>query len=61
LQIWIRGEILYYVVADGAVLRSEYQRNLTPKEEADLIKKIYKAVNNRFRTVDLNQPDMFDH
>jgi hypothetical protein len=54
LQIWIRGEILYYAITDGAVLRPEYQRSLSPKEEEDLARKIYKAVNDRFRSVDLD-------
>jgi hypothetical protein len=59
LQIWIRGEILYYATADGVVLRSEHQRTWTPKEDADIIRKIYKAVNERFRFVDLTRPDIF--
>jgi hypothetical protein len=44
LQAWIRGEILYYAVADGVTLRSQNQRSLSPKEEQDLIRKIYKAM-----------------
>jgi hypothetical protein len=46
LQIWIRGEILYYAMADDAVLRPEHQRSPTFKEEQDLIRKIEKATNN---------------
>ncbi|MDR3124019.1 MAG: hypothetical protein LBU16_09615 [Treponema sp.] len=46
LQAWIRGEILYYAVADGVILRPQYQRTLSPKEEEDLIRKIYKAMNS---------------
>jgi hypothetical protein len=57
LQIWIRGEILYYVMADGAALRPEYQRALTPKEEADIDRKIYKAINSRYRTIDFSKSD----
>jgi hypothetical protein len=56
LQIWIRGEILYYAVVDGAILRPEYQRTLTSKEEEDLIRKTYKAVNNKFHPVDFHTP-----
>ncbi|MDR2394125.1 MAG: hypothetical protein LBD93_08235 [Treponema sp.] len=52
LQVWIRGEILYYAIADGVVLRPRYQRNLTSKEEADLIRKIHKTTNDLSRTVD---------
>jgi hypothetical protein len=40
LQLWIRGEILYYVMADGTILRPENQRKLSPREEEDLIRKI---------------------
>jgi hypothetical protein len=53
LQVWIRGEILYYAIADGVVLRSSRQRVLSAREEEDLLRKIYKAVNDRFRPVDL--------
>jgi hypothetical protein len=56
LQMWIRGEILYYVIADGAVLRPERQRVLTAKEEKDLNRKIYKDVNGKFRFIDLYTP-----
>jgi hypothetical protein len=56
LQIWIRGEIFYYAIADGAVLRPERQRILTAKEEEDLVRKIYKNVNGIYRTVDLSAP-----
>jgi hypothetical protein len=59
LQIWIRGEILYYVVADGVVLRPEQQRACTPKEEADLDRKIYKAVSDLYHPIDLAKSDMF--
>lgn len=51
LQVWIRGEILYYAIADGAILRSEHQRPLNSKEEADLIRILYKEVNNKFQRV----------
>jgi hypothetical protein len=53
LQVWIRGEILYYAITDGIVLRSSHQRILNAKEEEDLLRKIYKHVNDRFRSVDL--------
>lgn len=52
LQLWIRGEILYYAIADGVVLRPERQRSLTYQEEQDLVRKIYKTVNELFRPVD---------
>jgi hypothetical protein len=52
LQVWIRGEILYYVMADGAVLRPGPQRSLTSKEEKDIIRKIHKAANMLSRSVD---------
>jgi hypothetical protein len=51
LQVWIRGEILYYVIADGAILRPGSQRSLTSKEEEDLIRKIHKVTNNLSRPV----------
>jgi hypothetical protein len=51
VQIWIRGDILCYAVVDGAVLRPEQQRTLTPKEEADIARKIYKEMNDKFRPV----------
>jgi hypothetical protein len=54
LQTWIRGEILYYAVADGVALRPKDQRSLSPKEEQDLIRKIYKAMNR------LSPPLVFD-
>lgn len=54
LQVWIRGEILYFTIADGAVMRPPNQRALSAKEEEDLLRKIYKAVNDRFRPVDLD-------
>jgi hypothetical protein len=53
LQVWIRGEILYYAAADGVVLRSRAQRILTHKEEEDLVRKITKSVNDQFRHVKL--------
>jgi hypothetical protein len=59
VEIWLRGEILYYVAADGVILRPGHQRTLTPKEEADLNRKIYKAVNERFHFVDLTKPEIF--
>jgi hypothetical protein len=52
LQLWIRGEILYYALADGVILRPEGQRSLTPKEEQDLIRKIYKTANDLSRSVE---------
>jgi hypothetical protein len=52
LQVWIRGEILYYGIVDGAVLRPSGQRVLSSKEEEDLLRKIHKAINDRFRPVD---------
>jgi hypothetical protein len=51
LHIWIRGEIVYYVIADGAVLRPERQRVLSPQEEADFIRRIHKDLNNKFQKV----------
>jgi hypothetical protein len=59
IDIWIRGEILYYVVADGVVLRPGYQRTLTPKEEEDINRKIYKDVNDRFKFVDFTKPEIY--
>jgi hypothetical protein len=53
LQIWIRGDILYYAVVDGTVLRPEHQRTLSPKEEADFVRKIYKELNNRFLDIEV--------
>jgi hypothetical protein len=44
LQLWVRGEILYYAIADGTMLRPEKQRKLSPREEEDLIRKIYKTL-----------------
>jgi hypothetical protein len=55
LQVWIRGEILYYAIADGAVLRPEYQRSLSGKEEEDLARKIDKTVHKKSRPVDLRE------
>jgi hypothetical protein len=52
LQIWIRGEILYYAIADGVVLRPGNQRSLTSKEEEDLIRKIHKTVNELSRLME---------
>lgn len=55
LQIWIRGEILYFgIVDDGGVLRPENQRGFTEKEEKDIIRKSYKIVRNRFHHIDLD-------
>jgi hypothetical protein len=59
LQIWLRGEILYYAMADGVVLRPEHQRAVRPKEEADLIRKIYKTVGKLSRPVDFTRPDIY--
>jgi hypothetical protein len=58
-QIWIRSEILYYVLADGVVLRPEHQRFLTPKEEADVMRKIHKSVNDRFKSIDLSDASIY--
>jgi hypothetical protein len=55
LQVWIRGEILYYVLADGVILRPECQRSLTPKEEQDLIRKIYKSTNELSRFIEFEE------
>jgi hypothetical protein len=55
LQIWIRGEIFYYVTADGAVLRSGSQRALTGKEERDVNRKIYKATNSQSSVIDFHK------
>jgi hypothetical protein len=57
LQMWIRGEILYYAIADGMVLRPRNQRYLTSKEEHDLIRKLYKTTNDLSRLVDFGQLD----
>jgi hypothetical protein len=57
LQVWIRGEILYYAMADGMMLRPAYQRSLSPKEERDIIRKIGKATTNVSSRVDLHQED----
>jgi hypothetical protein len=51
-QVWIRGEILYYVLADGAILRPGPQRDLSSKEEEDIVRKIYKSANELSRSVD---------
>jgi hypothetical protein len=56
LQVWIRGEILYYAAADGAILRPEHQRSPNPKEEQDLIRKIHKAANELSRPMEFNKP-----
>ncbi|MDR2259151.1 MAG: hypothetical protein LBE14_08410 [Treponema sp.] len=56
LQVWIRGEILYYALADGAVLRSGRQRPLNSKEEQDLIRKIHKDTNKLSRPFEFNPP-----
>jgi hypothetical protein len=55
LQIWMRGEILYYAVADGVTMRPPGQRSLSAKEEQDLIRKVYKAMNP------LARPLVFDN
>jgi hypothetical protein len=59
MEIWIRGEILYYVAADGVILRPGYQRTLTFKEEEDINRKIYKGLNDRFKFVDFVKPEIF--
>jgi hypothetical protein len=51
LHIWIRGDIVYYAIVDGAVLRPERQRVLSPKEEADFVRGIYKNLNDKFKSV----------
>jgi hypothetical protein len=55
IQVWIRGEVLYFALADGAMLRSEKQRFFTAKEEADLARKLEKFVNDRHDPVDLSK------
>lgn len=61
LQAWIRGEILYYAIADGLVLRPGPQRILTAKEERDSIRKIFKATNGHLsRLIDLSPPETPD-
>ncbi|MDR2096085.1 MAG: hypothetical protein LBP76_11320 [Treponema sp.] len=53
VQVWIRGEILYYALVDGAVMRPEYQRSLTSKEEEDIIRKIHKTAGNKLHHVEM--------
>jgi hypothetical protein len=55
LQIWIRGEICYFAIADGSVLRPGSQRLFTGKEEADLIRRLNKFVNDRYNPIDLSK------
>jgi hypothetical protein len=55
LQIWIRGEIHYFAIADGSMLRPENQRLFTGKEEADLIRRLNKFVNDRYNPIDLSK------
>ncbi|MDR1626302.1 MAG: hypothetical protein LBT33_07145 [Spirochaetia bacterium] len=55
LQVWIRGEILYYAIADGAVLRPEYQRSLSGTEEEDIIRKTDKTTHRKFMPVDVKK------
>jgi hypothetical protein len=55
LQEWIRGEVLYYAIADGLVMRPKNQRFLTVKEEGDLIRKLYKTTNDLSRLVDFSK------
>jgi hypothetical protein len=55
LQVWIRGEILYYAMADGVVLRPKNQRFLTSKEERDLVRKLYKTTNELSRVIDFRK------
>jgi hypothetical protein len=57
LQVWIRGEILYYAIVDGTVQRPQRQRILNSREEEDLIRKTYKTVNNKFRRIDLTKTE----
>jgi hypothetical protein len=55
LQIWIRGEILYFgIVDDGGVLRPENQRGFTEKEENDINRKSLKIIRNNFYRIDLD-------
>jgi hypothetical protein len=56
LQIWIRGEVLYFAIADGAITRSLNQRIFTEKEEKDLIRKSYKSMNEKYRLIDFSKP-----
>jgi hypothetical protein len=55
IQVWIRGEVLYFALADGAMLRSGKQRPFTHKEEADLVRKLNKFVNDRHDPVDFSK------
>jgi hypothetical protein len=55
LQIWIRGEICYFAIADGSLLRPGSQRLFTVKEESDLIRRLNKFVNNRHDPMDLSK------
>ncbi|MDR1148563.1 MAG: hypothetical protein LBK66_08020 [Spirochaetaceae bacterium] len=55
VQIWIRGEICYFAIADGSILRPGNQRLFTGKEEADLIRKLNKFVNDRHNPLDLSK------
>ncbi|MDR1147591.1 MAG: hypothetical protein LBK66_03055 [Spirochaetaceae bacterium] len=55
LQIWIRGEVHYFAIADGSVLRPGSQRLFTGKEEADLIRRLNKFVNDRYNPIDLSK------
>jgi hypothetical protein len=55
LQVWIRGEICYFAIADGLVLRPKNQRLFTGKEESDLIRRLNKFVNDRRNPLDLSK------
>jgi hypothetical protein len=55
LQIWIRGEVNYFAIADGLVLRPKNQRLFTGKEESDLIRRLNKFVNDRHNPLDLSK------
>jgi hypothetical protein len=55
LQIWIRGEVHYFAIADGSVLRPENQQIFTGKEEADLTRRLNKFVNDRYNPIDLSK------
>jgi hypothetical protein len=61
LQVWIRGEILYYALADGVVLRPGSQRSLSAKEERDLIRRLYKATHDHLsRLMDFSHREDMD-
>jgi hypothetical protein len=57
LEVWIRGEVLYYAIVDGTVQRPQHQRILNSREEEDLIRKTYKTVNNKFKRMYMSKPE----